>query len=384
MTTNPEGLYGIINSNRKGKDLWGKNQFNSTFPVALACWMRDQKINPVSIRLSYKNGKIEFCKSEEVGFEEIFGQSQKNVANNDLIFNFEIPYSPYNEYIHLENEKLDHIDLVVKGKDNNGKEIFLRPLEIKLTVLPDNSTHKKNQEEWGCEVVIRPDSTLYASLGIYDSIRESKQVNNARKITEATAAAIHHWNSEPEIIKYEERILNCLKNLIIEFHKYQKPFLLQPIWKTKGKSPFLDDKAFDIFIWSDFALVQLIIEQTINDENNDENNDKNKKESVSRYLRAATRIFRCINDLLTTGKTNVNAIFSQMPLGNQTDKEFAINGSKTNKYMSCPRLKSPKIPREVISQIILGGGEKHLSPERRFDATIYFTATELFRENRDV
>ena len=31
------GLYGISASNRTNMDLWGKNQFNSSFPIALAC-----------------------------------------------------------------------------------------------------------------------------------------------------------------------------------------------------------------------------------------------------------------------------------------------------------------------------------------------------------
>lgn len=41
--TDPK-LYGINHSNRNGDDLWGKNQFNSTFPVSLMCFMRDGKI----------------------------------------------------------------------------------------------------------------------------------------------------------------------------------------------------------------------------------------------------------------------------------------------------------------------------------------------------
>jgi hypothetical protein len=42
------------------------------------------------------------------------------------------------------------------------------------------------------------------------------------------------------------------------------------------------------------------------------------------------------------------------------------------------RLTEPKVHRSALSKIILNGGEKLLSPERRFDATIFFTAMELF------
>ena len=66
-----------------------------------------------------------------------------------------------------------------------------------------------------------------------------------------------------------------------------------------------------------------------------------------------------------------------MTLGNQTDKEFAISGVKTYQYMSCERLVKPVMKKSDIKNIILGGGQKFLSPERRFDAVIYFS-TDLF------
>ncbi|GEM_PF-1717684 len=51
-------LYGISesNSSRSGAALWGKNQFNSTFPLSLSLYMRDKGIKPVAV--AYSNGKI--------------------------------------------------------------------------------------------------------------------------------------------------------------------------------------------------------------------------------------------------------------------------------------------------------------------------------------
>jgi type II restriction enzyme len=40
-------------------------------------------------------------------------------------------------------------------------------------------------------------------------------------------------------------------------------------------------------------------------------------------------------------------------------------------------LTQPIIAKDEIKNIILGGGQKHLSPERRFDAILYFS-NELF------
>ena len=41
--------------------------------------------------------------------------------------------------------------------------------------------------------------------------------------------------------------------------------------------------------------------------------------------------------------------------------------------MKSPELTKPRIKQEEINNIILGGGEKLLSPERRFDAIILNT-----------
>ena len=147
-------LYGIKKSNRMGAHLWGKNQFNSTFPTALACWMRDQKIKPVYISL---NKDLTTSASDSVlSFDDVFNSKS---PTEELEFHFETVYGPYKSY---DFDKLDHIDLVIK---QDGK--FLRPLEIKLTVVPDNATEKKfDQLLWGAELVIRPDfQTMRISFG---------------------------------------------------------------------------------------------------------------------------------------------------------------------------------------------------------------------------
>jgi len=68
-----------------------------------------------------------------------------------------------------------------------------------------------------------------------------------------------------------------------------------------------------------------------------------------------------------------------MTYDNQNDKEFAISGSKSRPLMACDRLVRPIITKGEIKNIVLGGGHKHLSPERRFDAILYFSS-DLFNE----
>lgn len=46
---------------------------------------------------------------------------------------------------------------------------------------------------------------------------------------------------------------------------------------------------------------------------------------------------------------------------------------RTYQYMKSPVLTNPRIKKDEIKNIILGGGELLLSPERRFDAVILNT-----------
>ena len=89
-----------------------------------------------------------------------------------------------------------------------------------------------------------------------------------------------------------------------------------------------------------------------------------------RLLRETARHVRALYDILTKGDYNYNQIYKGMALGAQTDKSFAVNGSNTYKYLRHERLNKPALPRDVLHQIIMNGGEHELKPERRFDAAV--------------
>jgi hypothetical protein len=339
-------LYGIEHSNRAKKDFWGKNQFNSTFPVALACYMRDKGIKPVYISLS---ADFEIINSE-VPFDDIF---RTKLPNKDLNFCFESKFEPYQAFSH---EDIGGIDLVVKDMQDN----FITPLEIKLTVLPDDGTSKLKETHWGSELVIRPATTKYAALGMVQSIQT--RLEDVREIFEPVCADIQHWSNKHEIAGKTHALVDALNIFEKKFIEIQKPLLMQPIWKTKGKSPALNDNAFDIFVWSDFALSRLFIESA-----------RGNPANISRATRSTARLARILYEISTRRKTNIYQIYTEMAFEHQTDKEFAMSGRITRNYMKSPRRLKPALQKDILSEIILNGGEKLLSPERRFDQTVYFT-----------
>ena len=149
-------LYGVskANSSRYGLSLWGKNQFNSTFPLSLCLYMRDKGIDPVSVMLH--GNRIE---ATDNGWKmwEVVGKSNENPC-----YQFETLFDPYARF---SRNEVDNIDLIVLFDGIPSK-----PLEIKLTVVPDSGTAKKKESEWAPEIVMRPVSSAHAMMGVAKSL----------------------------------------------------------------------------------------------------------------------------------------------------------------------------------------------------------------------
>lgn len=352
-------LFGLAQSNRARGAMWGKNCFNSSFPAALACYMRAQKIRPVYVRADAdKNGPK--CVNGEISVDDVFNVSA-NVRNEDLFFSFETKFAPYLAYV-ADEQQLDGVDLAIRRGEK-----WLRPLQIKLTVIPDNTTAGKAKDDWGPELVFRPADTCSCALGIFAGL--ANRADEVAEIFRNPCAKIQDWNNAAEMAQHKEGLLDCVGNFLATFHKQQNPYLLQQIWMTKGKSPFLAKKSFDIFVWSDYALIFAYLEKA------------RKEAGLNRATRAVARFARIQYELADSSrrKVDIRRINRDMTFLLQTDKEVALSGLDTGDYMTSPRRHSPAMPPSVLKKIILNNGHKLLSPERRFDQTVYFTAEKYFK-----
>lgn len=354
LPTQP-ALFGISRSNRNFSDpyYWGKNQFNSAFPVALACYMQslDLPVNYVKFKdtLHSEVGELAVC--------DLFGSP---APSNQLYFSFETRFDGFRSFVH---DELPAIDLVV-GTDEPVRQ--LRPIEIKLTTLPDNTTEACSEEKYGAELVIRSATTRYMALSMAKAVNEHR--SRVQEIFEPVCARVRNWDSKAEMIPLLARAVSALELFLTEFKNLQSPLLMQPIWKTIGKSPVLAENCLDIFVWSDFALTHLFLDSARNPRD---------LQSISRYGRAALRLTRFLYERSKSEKVFQAPIYDGMTFDTQNDKEFAISGTRSRELMACPRLVKPVIRKDEIKNIILGGGQKFLSPERRFDAILYFS-TDLF------
>lgn len=347
------GLYGIVHSNRKDDDHWGKNCFNSSFPTSMAAYMLENNLDAVYVCLEYKNNEFKVV-SKTIPIREVFNCEDK--SSKDLYFSFETVYKPYQEYAF---DNIPCIDLVVKDLD--GK--FLAPLEIKLTVLPDNTTFDKPQEKWGSEIVFRSPTTSYCALGIFDSIKE--YAKDIRDIFEEPCSDIEDWTNGFEMKNKTPYLYNAINDFEKKYYTYQKPILMQTIWKTQGKAPDLADNAFDIIVWSDYALTRLFVDAA-----------SSISKEMSRPQRATARFARCLWELSKSGKVRIEDVYRKMTYGNQNDKECSLPGNKWRNYVKTDRTLTPILPKEVLNDIIHKGFIRKLSPERRFDQTLYFTVLQ--------
>lgn len=351
------GLFGIKYSNRDftAKSSWGKNQFNSSFPAALTAFLYSKGMDCKYLLLN-KALKIEH---QLLNVADFFG---KQPTSEDIFYAFETPFTPYQRLI---IGTLPRVDLVIQCR-KTGK--CLTPIEIKLTALPDHTTCDLTEDKYGSELVVRPDTIVYLACSIAQKLR--KNTKQLKTIFGDKYSNIKDWADMEyiyPIVKYMIKDIDTICQMIKE---EQSPLILQPIWKTIGKSSRLAENCLDVFVWSDLAFTRLFID-TANKEL------ATNKIRITRQVRTAIWLFKMLYDFARNGQINYKLIIDSLSYNTKNDKAFAISGKITHKYMQSTELNQPRIQKQAIKKIIIGGGQDLLSPERRFDAII-FNSPELF------
>lgn len=342
-------LFGLDKTNRDftQRETWGKNQFNSSFPAALCCFLASKNI-PANY-LAVSKGKLN---PSLIPIKEVFGIE---ADDKDAYFAFESQHTPYQKFI---IGSLPRTDLVMQ-KESTGE--CLCGLEVKLTALPDNTTHDLDEGLYGSEIVVRPDTIVYLACSIAMGLSE-------RLGDILPAVKIKDWSEANAVLGKIGSIVDAIESLSLALEKEQNAFLLQPIWKTMGKSPELAANCLDVFVWSNAGFSHFISSIA---------NKNSNATGITRQTRTAIWLYKMLSDIKDNGKFNHQKIIDNLSYNTKNDKAFASAGNVTNKYMSCPRLIKPIIKKSAIKEIILGGGQHLLSPERRFDA-ILFNSPSLF------
>lgn len=347
------GLFGLNHSNRDftQKEAWGKNCFNSSFPASLSSYLSSCKLENVYLKL---NSNLKVVHSN-ISTTDLYGIE----ANSDnLFYAFETQFTPYQQYL-IGN--IPGVDLVTQAR-NTG--ICLQAIEIKLTALPDNTTCELSEDFYGCEIVIRPDTIVYLACSIAEIFRPN--LDRFQSLMRGDFEEIVDWSDPNSVIPHIPNMVNIIDSIALSVLENQKPLLMQPIWKTKGKSPKLADNCLDVFVWSNLAFTRLFIDLA-----KAEIDLYGRVRTIARHTRTVVWLFKMIYEFSFNSSFNHKRIIDNLSYNTKNDKAFAVSGRVTNVFMKSDILKLPRIKKNDIKNIIIGGGQNLLSPERRFDAIIY-------------
>ena len=344
-------LFGITHSNRdiSKTDSWGKNKFNSTFPASLIAYMDSVGKNPVYLKMGKNNSIVkEYITASELFF--------LNPLDDSLFYSFESLYTPF-QTLTLNNPP--SVDLMLM---NYKTSEILAGYEVKLTTLPDESTHNLSEDKYGSEIVIRMPSIHFLACSIASMYKDNRK--DLRKYFGANGFGnISSYTEAAQVNPIIGEIWSIMSTLIADNLYNQKPAIIQPIWKTLGKRPILADNCLDVFVWSDLAFTKLFISES-------SKVPLDQTVPVTRPTRALIQLFFMLNEFYVRGNFDSKDIFQKLTYTAKNDKAFSVAGKKTNVLMGCEELRNPRVTKFEIKNIILGGGQMLLSPERRFDAVL--------------
>lgn len=345
------GLFGLANSNRdfSDPDSWGKNKFNSSFPASLCCYLAYKGLS--ANYLQYSNGEFGI---EEIQIKDLFGTDP---LADTTFFSFETSFSRFDQYAVGNNPRTD---LVISTTGSDPKQTAA--LEVKLTAIPDQTTHQLKEAEYGAELVVRPDTIFYLAAGL----AHDNEVPLKRHIAEKPVH-LADWTDPTEALERFGDIHSALSEFLMDDLLVQHPNIVQPVWKTLGKSPQLSDDCLDVFVWSTAGFLNFILSISYNE----------GRERINRPMRTVIWTYSMLLDIALEGQTNFQSTIDQLSYNTKNDKAFAASGSITKAFMRHDNLTKPRIKKSDLREIILGGGQNLLSPERRFDA-IVVNSPELF------
>lgn len=319
--------------------------FNSSFPASLVAYMYSKGIKPVYICTN---------KANEIVHDYIDGKSLLGIDPlcDDAFYNYEAGYSPYEKFYFGDREK---IDLVMM---NNTTNQVCRGLEVKLTAVPDNTTRVKDESEWGSEIVMRPPTICFLACSIctnYNTVEEKEHLRNMLK----KVPQINHWEEINEVASHYSEILSSILEVSSDMCDIQTPLILQPIWKTEGNKMRLREDCLDVFVWSNLAVIQMSAK-----------GEATQTGTINRFQRTIIWLYKMLLDYVTYDSFDYKRIIRLQSYNLANDKAFSMPGNKSHDFLKSPELRSPRISKYEIKNIILGGGQNLLSPERRFDAVL--------------
>lgn len=307
--------------------------------------MFSKGVKPIYIKTSSDNS----ISHSFIDANDLFGI---NPLSDDAYYNYEAGFAPFEKYYQGEREK---IDLVMMNRKTNQ---LLTGLEIKLTALPDNTTKSESESNWGTEIVMRPPTICFLACSICNNYTTLEKKERLRSFLRCVPQ-INHWEEMNEVIPHYNAILSSLLSISKDLTERQSPLIIQPIWKTEGNKMRLKDNCLDVFVWSNLSIIQMCCSE-----------ESSHISRLNRFHRTIIWLYKMLLDYVTYDTFDYKRIIRLQSYNLANDKAFALPGTKSLRFIKSDIIIKPRISKYEIKNIILGGGQDLLSPERRFDAVL--------------
>ena len=126
----------------------------------------------------------------------------------------------------------------------------------------------------------------------------------------------------------------AIRRIVAEKNDAQVPIIMEPVWKTEGKSPKLAEHCLDVFVWSNFGMLNLFMPAQGEEYRN-----------ITRHTRTMIWLFKMLKDYSEKGRFHGAEIIDKLSYNLKNDKAFASNGVKIHPVMTCSELTKPRIKR---------------------------------------
>ncbi len=205
---------------------------------------------------------------------------------------------------------------------------------------------------------MRPPTICFLACSIcsnYSTLEDKERLRSILK----RVPQINHWEEINEVLSHYSKIESSVLKISEDMCDKQKPLIIQPIWKTEGNKMRLKENCLDVFVWSDLSIIQMCRSE-----------DSSNVNKLNRFHRTIIWLYKMLLDYVTFDTFDYKRIIRLQSYNLANDKAFALPGSKSQRFFKTEEVLSPRISKYEIKNIILGGGQNLLSPERRFDAVI--------------
>jgi hypothetical protein len=335
---------------------FAKGRLTNTYPTSALAWMAHRGMQPRFVETTVDGRPQLSIVLRDAA--TVYG----GLDPSSLRYDFEKKFDAFSQLQSSQSTKATKCDTVASDPIFGTQ---IKALENKITVLPDNTTKHLPEDQWGTEIVFRPNTIANSTMQLFLNMSEPAK-HRLRELSKTLGLNnIRDWRSEAEVGRHYEAIDAFAIAILQETVPTQSAYMLQAVWSTDG-SPFkFTANPCDLLVWTDLSILSAVYRETDASSGN--------KDSIGRARRAIVRFAVSIDELLCRGFINYDNIYRDIAFTNQNDKELSIVGTRLRQLLGPDAFNNRRITEEDFDEILGEDAAFHITPERRFDACYFIS-----------